>query len=126
MLQNDFDKLKASAFKEITKVMGFEFRWLSGTDGVIRTATHGGLFKHPSLKEKQFLEFDDKFWEPENRILEYLEFDFPGLFDTINKNNTIEKFEIGGEYFVAGSARRGFDGDTVYVQLFPDTESFEE
>lgn len=114
-----FDSMKASAFKEVTKVMGFETRWLSGTDGQIRTFEHGANFKYPSLKEKQFLEYDDKFWEPTNRILEYLDFDAPGLFDVINKGDTIEEFHVDGLYYVAGSARRAFDGDSIYVQLFP-------
>lgn len=129
-MPNIFDELKADAFKEVTKVMGFTARWLSGLDGTVIPALHNVNFKYPSLKEKQFAEFDDAFWSPENKIMEYFESDWPGLFDKINAHDTQERFhltamnptpdELLGKYYVAGSARRAYDGDTVYVQLFPD------
>lgn len=127
-MPNVFDVLKATAFKEVTKVMGFTARWLSGTDGTIITAAHGVNFKYPSLKEKQFIEYDDAFWAPENKVMEYFETDWPGLFDSINRAEVVEKFhlvpqnptlqEAAGVYYRAGSARRQFDGDLIYVQLF--------
>lgn len=121
-MPNIFDQLKANAFRVVTSVMGFEARWLPSTTGVPITALHGVTFKKPSLKEKQFLEYDDAFWTETNRVMEYFDSDWPGLFDIINTANTIERFQVDGVYYVAGSARRMFDGDLIYVQLFPDPE----
>ena len=122
-MPNAFDSLKANMFKDVTSVMGFEARWLSSVTGLVTIAAHGVTFKKPSLKEKQLLEYDDAFWEPTNRIMEYFESDFPGLFDLANRPDLgVQKIQVDNEYYVAGEARRMFDGDLVYVQLFPDED----
>jgi len=122
---NEFDLMKADMFREVTAVMGFSASWLSSVTGLITTAAHGVTFKHASLKEKEFLEYDDAFWSPENKIMEYLEQDFPGLYELVVSADGVQEIMIWdngkpetARYYTAGSARKAFDGDSIYLQLF--------
>ena len=126
-----FDKLKASLFKTVTKHMGYRAAWLSSVTGQTIPDTLGVTFKYPTLKEKQFLEWDEFVYEPPNRIMEYMNPDFPGMYELVAKTNgeskqnvIIQEIEAGTGLIVptvyrVNSVRRMFDGSVVYAWLTP-------
>lgn len=126
-MPNPFDTLKASLFKTVTNHMGYKADWLSSTDMLVRSASLGVTFKYPTLKEKQFLEWDEFVYSPPNRIVEYMEPDFPGLYDSVNNTNgtsmefikVYEHDEVNGEEYVINSVRRMFDGSVIYAWVAP-------
>lgn len=126
-----FDKLKASLFKTVTKHMGYRAAWLSVETGVLVPESLGVTFKYPTLKEKQFLEWDEFAYYPPNRIMEYMEPDFSGLYDLVANSNgqsrqnvIIQENEAGTDLIVPteyriNAVRRMFDGSVVYAWLTP-------
>lgn len=126
-----FDQLKASLFKTVTQHMGYRAAWLSSVTDLLVPETLGVTFKYPTLKEKQFLEWDEFAYFPPNRIMEYMDPDFAGLHDLVAKSNGQSKenviiqehdpatgLTVPKEYRV-NNVRKMFDGSVVYAWLTP-------
>lgn len=127
-----FDQLKARLFKTVTNHMGYRAAWLSSVSGLLVPEALGVTYKYPTLKEKQFLEWDEFVYEAPNRIMEYMEPDFPGLFDLVYNTNGQSKQNItiwdellpltqtfAPHDYRINSVRRMFDGSVVYAWLTP-------
>lgn len=125
-----FDQLKASLFKTVTTHMGYKAAWLSSVDDIVRQAAMGVTFKYPTLREKQFIEWDEFVYNPPNRIMEYFATDFPGLYELVeNSNGTsleivriYEIDKVNGELYSVGRVRKMFDGSIIYAQMYPYVE----
>jgi hypothetical protein len=107
---NAFDSLKRKAFDTITKTMGYDATWNSGSG--ILTARVGYL--DPS--EKQELSGIDS-WDPDQPFMEYRIDFFTGLKESVDMGAT-EFVEIEGKgYFAVSQVRTKFDGDTYVARL---------
>lgn len=127
-----FDKLKASLFKTVTKHMGYRAAWLSSVSGLLVPETLGVTYKYPTLKEKQFLEWDEFVYESPNRIMEYMQPDFPGLYELVSERNGTTKENVtiwevpipnstvfGPAIYRINSVRKMFDGSIIYAWVTP-------
>lgn len=127
-----FDKQKASLFRTVSNYMGYEAAWLSSVDGLVKRK--GVTFKYPTIKEKQFLEWDEFVYRPPNRIMEYMDADFPGLYESVRNTNgesnervtIFEQDPINGEQYGVGYVHKMFDGSIVYAIVFPYKDENEE
>ena len=107
---NIFDSLKKSTFDVVTKTMGYDATWLSGS--ITYSARVG--FKDPS--EKQELSGIDS-WNPDEPFMEYR----VGFFDYLKAKvdaGALEYVTIEGVgYFAIVEVQTKFDGETFVARL---------
>lgn len=107
---NAFDSVKRVAFDVVTKVMGYDATWNTGTE--ILTARVG--YKDPS--EKQELSGIDS-WNPNEPFMEYRIDFFTGLKESVDAGglNFVEISGIG--YFAVKEVQTKVDGETFVARL---------
>lgn len=128
-MPNWFDSRKAGLFRLAAKAMGYRATWLPSLEG-LDPITARVTFTYPSSKNSDSLEWDGISFENPNRIVSYMDQDFPGLFDAVENRNGLdiqvlqifENDEIEGDLYQVGKAKKVFDGSVIYAEVFPYVE----
>lgn len=117
-MSNEFDDLEASLHHDIAETFGYEASWLpaSGEPAQVETV----LFQDPEGRggttETQYLNYEDQ-----APIMEYYMGQFPGLFESVQQFNNVERIEITkqGTVFQYQVTRVSpvIDGDTFKAKL---------
>jgi hypothetical protein len=109
---NAFDSLQGAMMDTVANVMGYDVTWLPSTGGEQQLAIV--LYNGPTEKEKLF----DANYDPDKRMLEYKDGSFPGLFELVRTNNSLEEITIVGiGTFYVKSVKKKWDGKTYEAQI---------
>ena len=109
-MSNLFDGLRDAAHNLIVNSMGYAATW-TPSDG--STAKAGQvLLNRPTQKE----DVSDEEYAAITTKCEYLDPQFPGLFEAVQRGSS-EPINIAGMDYYAYKADRKYDGQTIILQL---------
>lgn len=104
-----FDNLEKAAHNAAMAVMGYPSSWTPSTGG---DAIEGRMgIKVPTMGR----DTQGKGFDPQVPMLEYLNPDFPGLFDNVREGKQ-EVVTVDGVDYTVFKATKKYDGDTVTLE----------
>lgn len=117
-MPNEFDDLETSLHNDVAETFGYSASWFPASGGPVQVIT--ALFQDPDSRggttETQYLNYEDV--QP---VMEYYEGQFPGLFESVQKTNQVERIEVTRKgtvfQYQVTRVRKVIDGDTYVANL---------
>lgn len=124
-MPNNFDKMARRTFKGVSRTMGYDATWTPSAGGDENSARV--LKKDPS--ELINLGTDDSSYNffrfnPTESFCEYMDPDFPGLFELVQEGSD-ERISIEGDEYFIRSIMKAHDGRCFYVKIQKVADSLE-
>ena len=109
---NLFDGLQNVVFDVVTSTMGYPANWKPSIDA--EPLTGQVLFNDPTDNKDQV---GEQSYVSPNPQVEYKQGLFPGLYEAIRSTNGGQTITVNGINYVALTAQKKYDGNTIIIDV---------